>query len=107
MAPYQRLSLMEREELSRMLAAGHSLRATAQALGRAPSTVSHELARQHASPVTYRAVPAQQRAQRWAQHPRKPRTLGGPAPLAHGSLHAARAALVPRTDCAQVATAVS
>jgi hypothetical protein len=31
MAQYQRLSLMEREELSRMLAAGNSLRATAQA----------------------------------------------------------------------------
>jgi len=36
---------MEREELSRMLAAGHSLRATAQALSRAPSTLSRELAR--------------------------------------------------------------
>jgi len=36
MARYHRLSLMEREELSRMLAAGYSLRATAQALKRAP-----------------------------------------------------------------------
>jgi len=43
MAHYQRLSLMEREELSRMLAAGHSLRVTAQALSRAPSTLSREL----------------------------------------------------------------
>jgi IS30 family transposase len=75
MAHYQRLSLMEREELSRMLAAGHSLRATAQALSRAPSTVSRELARHGTSPVTYRAVAAHQRAQRWAHHPRKPRTL--------------------------------
>ena len=40
MALYRRLTLMEREELSRMLAAGYSLRATAQALQRAPSTVS-------------------------------------------------------------------
>ena len=40
MALYQRLTLMEREELSRMLAAGYSLRATAQALQRAPSTVA-------------------------------------------------------------------
>lgn len=31
MARYQRLTLMEREELSRMLATGHSLRAVAQA----------------------------------------------------------------------------
>jgi IS30 family transposase len=75
MAHYQRLSLMEREELSRMLAAGHSLRATAQALSRAPSTLSRELARHGRGPVTYRAVAAHQRAQRWAHHPRKPRTL--------------------------------
>ena len=75
MERYRRMSLMEREELSRMLAAGYSLRATGRALGRAPSTVSRELARQHASPLTYRAVPAHQRAQRWAHHPRKPRKL--------------------------------
>lgn len=75
MVTYRRLTLMEREELSRMLAAGYSLRATAQALQRAPSTVSRELARHRACPVTYRAVPAHQRAQRWAHHPRKPRKL--------------------------------
>ncbi|THJ09024.1 MAG: helix-turn-helix domain-containing protein [Nitrospira sp. CG24C] len=43
MAHYQRLSLMEREELSRMLATGHSLRAVAQAIQRAPRTLSREL----------------------------------------------------------------
>lgn len=75
MARYRRLSLMEREELSRMLAAGYSLRATGQALNRAPSTLSRELARHHTSPVTYRAVRAHHRAQRWAHQPRKPRTL--------------------------------
>ena len=75
MAPSRRLSLMEREEFSRMLTAGHSLRATAQALSRAPSTLSRELARHGTSPVTYRAVTAHQRAQRWAHHPRKPRKL--------------------------------
>jgi IS30 family transposase len=75
MAQYHRLSLVEREELSRMLAAGASLRAIGQALSRAPSTLSRELTRHHASPVTYRAVPAHQQAQRWAHHPRKPRKL--------------------------------
>jgi len=75
MARYRRLSLMEREELSRMLAAGSSLRAAGQALSRAPSTLSRELARHHTSPVTYRAVSAHQQAQRWAHRPRKPRTL--------------------------------
>ena len=39
MALYRRLSLMEREELSRMLAAGSSLRAIGQALSRVPSTL--------------------------------------------------------------------
>ena len=75
MERYRRLSLMEREELSRRLAAGHSLRATAQAMQRAPSTLSRELARHRTTPVTYRAVPAHQRAQRWAHWPRKPRKL--------------------------------
>lgn len=75
MERYRRLSLMEREELSRRLAAGHSFRATAQAMQRAPSTLSRELARHRTTPVTYRAVPAQQRAHRWAHRPRKPRKL--------------------------------
>ena len=75
MARYRRLSLMEREELSRMLAAGSSLRAAGQALSRAPSTLSREITRHHASPVTYRAVRAHQQAQCWAHRPRKPRTL--------------------------------
>jgi len=77
MARYRRLSLTEREELSRLLAAGSSLRAAGQALGRAPSTLSRELARHHTSPVTYRAVRAHQRAQRWAHRPRTPRKLAG------------------------------
>jgi hypothetical protein len=40
-----RLSLDEREEISRGLAAGESLRAIASRLSRAPSTVSREVAR--------------------------------------------------------------
>jgi hypothetical protein len=39
-----RLSLAEREEISRGLAAGESLRAIAAGLSRAPSTVSREVA---------------------------------------------------------------
>ena len=75
MPRYQRLSLMEREELSRLLATGTSLRRIATALARAPSSLSRELTRHYASPVTYRAVAAHRRAQRWATQPRKPRTL--------------------------------
>lgn len=75
MALYRRLTLREREEISRLLAAGYSLRATAQALRRAPSTFSRELTRHRACPITYRAVPAHLRTQRRAHHPRKPRKL--------------------------------
>ena len=39
------LSLVEREEISRGVAAGDSLRMVATRLGRAPSTISRELAR--------------------------------------------------------------
>ena len=81
MGRYRRLTLMEREELSRMLAAGYSLRATAQAMQRAPSTVSRELMRHRTSPTTDRAVPAQHRAQRWAHQPRKLRKLAVHPPL--------------------------
>jgi IS30 family transposase len=75
MARYRRLTLVEREELSRMLAAGYSLRATGQALRRAPSTLSRELTRHRTTPATYRAVPAHHRAQHWAHQPRNPRKL--------------------------------
>ncbi len=75
MARYHRLRLEEREELSRMLAVGYSLRATGRALHRAPSTVVRELARHQATPVTYRAVRAHRRAQRRVHQPRKPRKL--------------------------------
>lgn len=75
MVEYRRLTLVEREELSRMLAVGASLRATASLLGRAPSTLARELARQRMSPHTYRAVAAHQRAQRRAHQTRKLRKL--------------------------------
>src|SRR4051795_3539797 len=56
-----RLSLGEREETSRGLAAGLSLRAIASGLGRAPSTVSREVAA-HGGRGRYRAAPADQLA---------------------------------------------
>src|SRR5436190_14183731 len=87
MQQYQRITLMEREKLIRMLAAGYGLRATAQVMQRAPSTLSRELSRHRTSPVTYRAVPAHQRAQRWAHQPRKPRTLAVHARLRTAVLH--------------------
>lgn len=75
MARYQQLTFMEREELSRRLATGQSLRAVDRAIQRAPSTLSHELARHRTTPVFYRAVAAHHRAQRWAHQPCKPRRV--------------------------------
>jgi hypothetical protein len=49
-----------------MLAAGYSLRTTVQALSRPPNTRSRELARHGTAPLTYRAVAAHKRAQRWS-----------------------------------------
>lgn len=63
-----RLSLVEREEISRGLAAGLSLRAIAAGLGRAPSTVSREVAG-HGGRRGYRAARADQQA--WAQARRR------------------------------------
>src|SRR5213592_1157017 len=52
-----RLSLLEREEISRGLAAGLSLRTIAAGLGRAPSTVSREVIR-NGGRSGYRALTA-------------------------------------------------
>ena len=46
------LTLSEREEISRGVAAGHSLRSIAASLGRSPSTVSREIERKVAVIVT-------------------------------------------------------
>jgi IS30 family transposase len=64
-----RLSLEEREEISRGLAAGESLRTIASRLGRAPSTVSREVQR-NGGVGRYRAMPADRAAHRRARRPK-------------------------------------
>lgn len=76
MVHYTRLTLAEREEISRQLAAGSSLRAMARQLGRAPSTISRELHRAERTRSTYRATRGQHVATQRAQQPRRPRKLG-------------------------------
>jgi IS30 family transposase len=63
-----RLSLAEREEISRGLAAGRSLRVIAAGLGRAPSTISREVAARGGRD-RYRAAPADQLAWSRARRP--------------------------------------
>ncbi len=63
------LSLAEREEISRGLAAGASLRTLASRSGRAPSTISREIAR-HGGRHGYRAIAADERAWQRARRPK-------------------------------------
>ena len=65
----QALSLTEREEISRGLVCGRSIRAMAASLGRAPSTVSREL-RRNDGRRSYRASLADQAAWRRARRPK-------------------------------------
>jgi transposase, IS30 family len=73
------LSVAEREEIAVGLAAGRSLRSIAASLGRSPSTVCREVAR-NSSTRGYRAGPAEHQAQVRARRP-KPAKLAGNARL--------------------------
>src|SRR5258708_7187253 len=64
-----RLSLAEREEISRGIAAGRSLRGIARQLGRAPSTISREIAA-NGGCHSYRALLADPAARRPAHRPK-------------------------------------
>ena len=64
------LAVAEREEISRGVAAGVSLRQIAAGLGRAPSTVSRELGR-NGGRDRYRAEPAERRALDAARRPQR------------------------------------
>ncbi len=75
MNPYTRLTIKDREEISRMLASNQSLRYIAKELKRSPSSISRELYRNKASVWSYRAIEAERRASRLAHKPRKKRKL--------------------------------
>jgi len=60
----RRLSFEEREEISRLMASGFGVREIAEALDRAPSTISRELRRFKNKRTAYRAVSAQALADR-------------------------------------------
>lgn len=63
------LTLPEREEISRAMAEGKSIRSIAAQLGRAPSTVSRELGR-NGGPSAYRASEADRAAWTRALRPK-------------------------------------
>ena len=64
------LTLVEREEISRGIVAGQSIRETARTLGRAPSTVSREV-RRNGGYAHYRAVEADQSAWDRGRRPKR------------------------------------
>lgn len=73
---YQHLTEGEREEISRGLAAGETLRGIADRLGRDPGTLSREFRRNGTGfPSGYRAHAAHRRAARRARTPRRERKL--------------------------------
>ncbi|MFO0778363.1 MAG: IS30 family transposase [Nitrospira sp.] len=74
---YRHLSAEERETLSLGLAAGHSRRRMAAVLGRAPSTVSREMAR-NAGRSHYQACTAHTLASARVRQPRRLRKLRDP-----------------------------
>jgi IS30 family transposase len=71
-----RLSLEEREEISRGLAAGLSIRAIAEGLGRSPSTVCREV-NANGGPKKYRALVADRAACRRALRPKRAKLAQG------------------------------
>ncbi|WP_151638189.1 MULTISPECIES: IS30 family transposase [Noviherbaspirillum] len=75
------LTLPEREEISRALAAGNSIRSMATLLGRAPSTISREIKR-NGGYESYRAAQAEQAAWDRARRPKTCRLVEN-RPLAH------------------------
>lgn len=72
-----RLSLADREEISRGLSAGDPLRAIARQLGRAPSTIAREV-KANGGRSHYRAVRAHHGAYERARRPKTPKLAGGP-----------------------------
>ena len=69
--PALALTLAEREEVSRGLASGESMRAIAARLGRSASTVSREVDRNGGGRGNYRASKADQRAWERARRPKR------------------------------------
>ena len=73
----RQLSMAEREEICRGLAAGESCRGIAVRLGRAPSTITREISR-HGGRSSYRALRADRAAWRAALRPKTSKLAARP-----------------------------
>ncbi len=72
------LTMAEREEIAVGLAAGRSLRSIAAQLGRAPSTLSREIARNSTTKSGYRAWRAEEQAAERARRPKTAKLAANP-----------------------------
>ena len=82
MIKYQRITLLEREEISRHLASGYSLRVIAASLNRAPSSISREIRQSGVVELKYyRAIFAQWQSNKSRHKLRKNRKLVHNTPL--------------------------
>lgn len=76
--PYHHINATERQVIQRSRGAGESFQAIAKSLGRSPSTISREYARNR-DEAGYQAATAQQRAEARASQPRHRRRFGNRA----------------------------
>ena len=82
MVKYQRITLMEREEISCLIASGYSIRRVAKTLVRPPSTISREIIRSGVvERKYYRAIFAQQQSNKMRHKLRGNRKLDNNIPL--------------------------
>lgn len=82
MVTYERITVLEREEISRQIASGNSLRKIARNLQRAPSSISREIRRSGVvERKYYRAVFAQGQSNKMRHKLRKNRKLDNNIPL--------------------------
>lgn len=75
MRTYIRLTIIEREEISRQLAKGRSIREIARQIKRTTSSVAREIRRNAVEPKYYRAIFAQQRANKYCRKSQGTRKL--------------------------------
>ena len=88
MVKYQRITLLEREEISRFIASGYSIRKVAKHLNRMPSTISREIIRSGVvERKYYRAIFAQQQSSGMRHKLRGNRKLDNNIPLRKAVLH--------------------
>lgn len=98
--PGHRLSLIEREEISRRLLTGESCRRIARHLGRAPSTIARDVAA-NGRAGGYRAWHAEERARRRAARPKRAKLARCPR-LRHVVERGLRHRWSPQQICARL-----